>query len=169
MRFLPEFRAKNQSALERSPSIRIPPLSSILGPDDEDLCLCPVRALRRYLSVISRPANCRKLFISCNPQYDKDVSVASTSRWISQVVRMAYTKLGSELGAARAHELRAWSASLAHAKSLPLREIMESAYWKSESSFTDFYLRDVSLQRQDGTRAISTVVAAQRVLNTTHL
>lgn len=166
--FLPEFRAKNQGLMERSPTIRIPPLSSILAPDDEDRCLCPVRALRRYLSSVSssRPGTCRKLFLSVNPNYSKDVSKASIARWAMDVVRLAYASEGATLLSSRAHELRAWSASLALSQSVPLQDILDAAYWKSENTFSNFYLRDVSLARRDGSRGIGSVVAAQRALTT---
>lgn len=167
LKFLPEFRAKNQGALERSPNIRIPPLSSILGPDDEDRCLCPVRALKRYLAVTSgsRPPTCRKLFLSLNPDYKKDISVATIARWTMEVVRLAYAHWGGgSLETVRAHEVRAWSASLALTQSVALHDILEAGYWKSANTFVDFYLRDVCCRRQDGTSGISAVVVAQRAL-----
>ena len=164
--FLPEFRAKNQGALERSPKIRIPPLSSILAPDDEDRFLCPVRALARYLKVVSstRHPSCRKLFVSLNPEYNKDISVSTIARWIMETVRLAYNSVGSSLPPSRAHELRAWSASVALHQSVPLRDILEAAFWKSESTFSNFYLRDASAAHQDGSHSISSVVVAQRAL-----
>lgn len=167
LRFLPEFRAKNQSAGDRSPSVRIPPLSSILGPDDEDRFLCPVRALRSYLRLISgvRPTGCRKLFLSHNPEYQKDVSVSTTSRWVSEVIKRAYAASGAEVLSTRAHEVRAWSASLAFAHSIALKDIMEAAFWKSESTFSDFYLRDASFRRLDGSSGISTLAVSQTTVS----
>ena len=46
LRFLPEFRAKTQRPEDSFPIVVIPPLTSILTPDDPDVTLCPVRALR---------------------------------------------------------------------------------------------------------------------------
>lgn len=165
LHFLPEFRAKNQRPEDSSPSVRIPPLSSILAPDDEDVTLCPVRALRRYLEMTrDRPSGCRKLFVSINPNYSKDVSSNTIARWVSSVVRLAYARAGASLPSSRAHEVRAWAASLAAHQNVPLRQVLDAAYWKSESTFLNFYLRDCSATRQDGTCGIASVVAAQRAL-----
>lgn len=166
LNFLPEFRAKNQQASDPSPSVRIPPLSSILAPDDEDVSLCPVRALRRYRSstAASRAPGCRKLFTSINPNCVRDVSANTVSRWVATVVRLAYEKAGQTLPANRAHEVRAWSASLAAARNMPLQEILAAAYWRAESTFINYYLRDCSLSREDGTHSISALVVAQRAI-----
>ena len=169
LKFLPEFRAKNQTATERSPAIRIPPLTAILAPDDDDRFLCPVRALKRYIRVTSplRPRACRKLFLSVNKNYSKDVSVNTISRWVVAVVREAYSLQGESLQEARAHEVRAWSASVALEHSLALADILEAAFWKNERTFLNFYLRDIRLRRQDGSCGLS-LVAAQRALGGSH-
>ena len=166
LQFLPEFRAKNQGALDPSPSVLIPPLTSILAPGDEDRLLCPVRALSCYLAVTAayRPTGCRKLFISLNEKYQKDVSKNTVARWLSDTIKFTYEKAGTQLPSARAHEIRAWSASLAACKNVALKDILEAAFWKSEDTFINFYLRDCALERIDGTRGISSVVAAQRAL-----
>ena len=168
LKFLPEFRAKNQAASERSPVVRIPPLSKILGPDDEDRYLCPVRALKHYLNVTSptRPETCRKLFISINPNFAKDVSVSTVSRWVSDVVKLAYATKLESLPSSRAHEVRAWAASLALEHSVALQDILDAAFWKSESTFANFYLRDSRIQRADGSCGIATLAVSQQVIST---
>ena len=167
LRFLPEFLAKNQSPGVPSPVILIKPLTSILCPDDEDRLLCPVRALRLYRrrSNPLRAVSQRRLFISLNPDYDRDISKVTLARWLTGVIQRAYEKVGgcNELSV-RAHEIRAWSASLAFAHSLPLATIMEAAFWRSQGTFIEFYLRDVSRLREDGSRGIQSLVAAQSVL-----
>ena len=168
LRFLPEFLAKNQVPGEPSPVIFIKPLSSILCPDDEDRLLCPVRALRLYRrrSKPLRAVSQRRLFISLNPDYNRDVSKVTLARWLTGVIQKAYEKVGgcNELSA-RAHEIRAWATSLAFAHSLLLTAIMEAAFWKSQGTFIEFYLRDVSRLREDGSRGIQSLVAAQSVLS----
>ena len=165
LKFLPEFLAKNQTPSDPSPSIRIRPLTDFLCPDDPDRKLCPVRALKRYLKFTrSLRKSQRQLFISHNPFYGKDITSSSISRWLKLVIKNAYASSSMETESSRAHEVRAWAASSAFAQSWCLREVMEAVYWRSESSFTSFYLRDVSLTRGDGTRGISTFVAAQQVV-----
>ena len=63
------------------------------------------------------------------------------------------------LSQARAHEVRAWSTTLAAANSVRLDDILQATYWKSWNVFTDFYLRDVSAVRLDGLHSLSAVVA----------
>ena len=165
LNFLPEFLAKNQNASDPSPSIHIRPLTGFLCPDDIDRTLCPVRALKRYLRFTrSLRKSQRKLFISHNPFYSKDISTSSISRWLKLVIKNAYANSSMDLGSTRAHEVRAWAASSAFAHSWSLQDVMKAAYWRRESSFINYYLRDVSLTRGDGTRGISTFVAAQQVV-----
>ena len=66
---------------------------------------------------------------------------------------------------ARAHEVRAWASSLAFAHSIPLSEVMQSAFWKSQGTFIEGYLRDVSRFREDGSRGIQSLVVAQSVIS----
>ena len=166
LHFLPEFRAKNQADSDPSPVVRIPPLSSILADDYDDVRLCPVRALRRYLAVTSptRPVGARKLFLSVNSNFKKDISANTLARWLRTVVQLAYGREGLPLPQARAHEIRAWSASITAARNMPLTDILQAAYWKSEDTFINFYLRDCALTRGDGSHGISSLVAAQRPL-----
>ena len=86
--FLPEFLAKNKVPGSLSPVIVIPALTSILCEDDEDRFLCPVRALKQYLTR-TRPFRGkyhRRLFISYNPDYTSDISLQSLSRWIMWIL-----------------------------------------------------------------------------------
>ena len=110
-------------------------------------------------------ANRRKLLLSFNPTYRKDITVASVSRWIREVIRGAYAaEDGNVLDHnPRAHEVRAWAASLAFAHSYSLLDVLQAAYWRSSSPFIKCYLRDVSIVHEDGSMAISCVAAQARV------
>ena len=164
LKFLPEFLAKNQDPSDPSPCIVIRPLTDFC-PDDPDLKLCPVRSLKRYLKFTrSLRKSQRKLFISFNPFHSRDISTASISRWLKLVIKSAYTSASLDINSVRAHEIRAWAASTAFAHSWSMRDVLGAAYWRSESPFISFYLRDVSLRREDGTHGIS-FVAAQQVIS----
>ena len=99
-----------------------------------------------------------------NPRYDKDISRATISRWLCEVVRHAYDREGQGIsgGLVRAFETRAWSASLAFTHNHRLQDVLNAAYWKSESTFINHYLRHVSRLRQDGCKGISSAVVAQQ-------
>lgn len=169
LRFLPEFLAKNQRPGESLAHICLRPLTTILAPDDEDRTLCPVRALRFYLRR-SRPLRSpqhRRLFVSFNPEFKRDVTKATLSRWITTTIKDAYRSFNLTLppGNPRAHEVRALSASLAAAHQLPLNSVLEAAFWRSEDSFINFYLRDTALLRDDGSRGIGSMVVAQNIIS----
>ena len=169
LRFLPEFLAKNQRPGEKLAPIRLRPLTSILAPDDDDQSLCPVRALRTYIRR-SRPLRSpqhRRLFVSFNPDFKRDITKATLSRWIATTIKEAYRSFDIALpaGNPRAHEVRALSASMAASHQLPLNAILEAAFWRSEDSFINFYLRDTAHLREDGSRGIGSIVVAQHLLS----
>ena len=169
LKFLPEFLAKNQAPDQLSPSLCILPLETILAPDDRDVTLCPVRALRRYLHFTKTLRfGKRRLFISHNPSKVGDIRRPTISRWISEVIESAYKAEASDTAhtSSRAHELRALAASLHFNHSWRLQDVLEASFWRSRNSFIEFYLRDIEALRQDGSHGIASVVAAQRQVST---
>ena len=168
LKFLPEFVAKNQPLGLPSPPICIKALTPLLCPDDEDRTLCPVRALKIYIerTKFLRSPLKRRLFVSIREDKKSDISRASVSRWIKNVIKSAYDKAEAEdkssLKNTRAHEIRAWASSIAWANNTSLQDIMQAAYWFGRATFFQFYLRDVSNKKADGSRGIS-MVAAQQV------
>ena len=74
--------------------------------------------------------------------------MVTLARWLAQTVQDAYKRMRSlELLSSRAHEIRAWAASLAWAHSVSLSALLDAAYWRSQGTFMVFYLRDVSRLR----------------------
>ena len=63
---------------------------------------------------------------------------------------------------ARAHEVRAWAASIASLK-YPMGVVLNAAYWRSADVFISHYLRDIERIRDDGSSGLPSVVAAQTV------
>ena len=166
LKFLPGFLAKNQPLDTPSPPIVIKPLAPVLCPDDIDIFLCPVRCLKRYVKRTKhlRSQLKRRLFVSPLEGKHSDITVSSISRWIKNVIRQAYNQSKASMpDDVRAHEVRAWASSLAWANNTSLKAIMEAAYWFGTPTFFNFYLRDVTQSRLDGSHGIS-VVAAQQVL-----
>ena len=164
LRFLPDFLAKNQSPNSPSPSILIKPLSSILAHDDPDRTLCPVRALRAYRErTKGMRLGRRRLLLSWNERYHKDITKNTISRWIREVISSAYKNLPADQRCvkARAHEVRAWASSMAFSFTKSLKEVLDAAYWKSEDTFINFYLRDISRLNEENVGGISSVVVAQ--------
>lgn len=177
LRFLPEFRAKNQRPSDPSPVIVIPPLDRLVGRQDPDYVNCPVRALKIYRKRSNRfrALSQRQLFLSVNLDYSKDIRPTTLSRWISNLITQAYkSQVGQVRGwgvgacwpllSARTHETRAWASSLAASRSSSIADVLEAAYWRSEDVFISHYLRDVARRREDGAWGLPSLVAARSLL-----
>ena len=138
----------------------LPPFSALMTKT-----LCLVRALRIYRRRTSVTRH--RLFISWNEGYVQDIRRSSVSRWLVQVISAAYVRSGFDLLGVvpRPHEVRAWASSLAFAHSRSLRDIMEAAYWRSQATFIQFYLRDVSRLRDDGSHGVASAVVAQQAVS----
>ena len=163
LNFLPEFRAKNQDALHSSPAIEIKSLIT----DDDDRYNCPVRALRYYLSRTESYRRLRRrLFLSVRPGYTYDLSQNALSLWIRCLITNAYKaeKLAPPKGASKTHEVRKLSTSLGFSKNVSLADLMKSAYWRSQNTFTSHYLLDITVKKRDDTYGINSLVAATTLI-----
>ena len=87
----------------------------------------PYRRLRmsyyRTRTRFSRGRHTSRLFVAMQPNFPRDVTLQSFSRWVKQAFRHAYNISASDFSV-RAHEVRAWSAFLAFRHSVPLADIL---------------------------------------------
>ena len=90
------------------------------------------------------------------------------ARLISTIIKRAYESPRLSVLHPRAHEVRALSASLALVHNLPLEVILDSATWRSQNTFINQYLRDITRLREDGTYGIASVVVSQRAASALH-
>lgn len=65
----------------------------------------------------------------------------SIPKWIVNTIKIAYTD--KSLEGVRAHNVRSFSSSWPLFQGTPIEDIMEAASWKSENTFTSFYMRDM--------------------------
>ncbi|MCG7867313.1 MAG: hypothetical protein JAY74_13235 [Candidatus Thiodiazotropha taylori] len=160
----PGFLAKNQLPDCLPEPIVIPGLTKFSGSDSDDRLLCPVRALLLYLKrVKSIRAGRNRLFLPIKGS--KDISPSTISRWIRNVIKLAYADLTSaDLSFFRisAHEVRALASSWAYWNSVALDDVVRAAYWRANSTFSSFYLRDLAPIRND-TLTLGPIVAAQSI------
>ena len=142
------FLAKNQRASDPPRAFTIHALNKLV-PSGEDELLCPVRALRRYLAYTESYRGDRtKLFLNRRHSSRVDVGKPTVSRWIREAIIACYDMVAPEdraeaLGA-HAHQVRGLAASMCVARNRPIKEVMSAAYWRSESCFTAFYLKDMA-------------------------
>ena len=152
-----EFLAKNQLANQPPRKFRLQALKN-------KKILCPVRAVRIYLDKTKDLRKDRtKLFISMVKSSTKIIGIRGISRWLRDTIVECYRMgapqdMDDTLGA-HAHEVRALAASLAVAGHRPIKEVMRAAYWRSESCFTKFYLKDMA-KYQNQNEGHATVAAS---------
>ena len=173
--YLPEFRAKTESAVNPLPrSFCVRSLKDFVGDLPDELLLCPVRALRSYLartsSLSSRP---RALFVSPRSP-SRSLSKNALSFFLRNVISRAYSSSfsasssGSSSSASapsssRAHSVRGVATSWVFARNASLSSILAAAPWSSSSVFTSFYLSDVQFSSSLGF-SLGPVVAAGSVV-----
>ena len=85
-----------------------------------------------------------KLFLAINKPH-KPVSAQTISRWIVQLIKKAYKKENRDVGTIKGHSTRSVGPSWALFKGVSMKNIMDSADWSQPTTFTKFYLKDVSV------------------------
>ena len=168
--FLPKTRAAAEGAHAFSP-IRIPALTDLVGPEEPDATLCPVRMLRVYLDRTSAfRRGRRRLFISFQPNRESEISIQTLSIWVKDLIQHVYQT--ADIDALRlykvtAHQVRHISMSLASAYNVSLEAVVRSGMWTNSSTFTNHYLADArSTTRQVDRFRLGPLIAAQSVVNT---
>ena len=159
--YLPEFVAKTETGLNPIPrEFRLRSLSSVVGREDEERLLCPVRALHQYLQTTSSSWP-RNLFVSVRDP-KRPMSKAAISFFLRDTIKTAHESFPGDLGPlfkVRAHDIRGIATSMLLWKNSSIASILEAACWKTHSVFADYYLRDI--QRQEGdVSALGPVIAA---------
>ena len=167
------FLSKNQLASDGPNVVQpvvIPALKPILDSSlSQDRSLCPVRSLRYY---VDKTKDLREgkhlLFISFKSGFSGDIQRATISSWIKQTVILAYQESDLEtqkLSRVKAHDVRSMAASLAFKGGVSLDHILGACFWKSHTTFTNFYLKDVSWKSKEGSEySLGSVVSAQHIV-----
>ena len=167
--FLPDFVAKTQNPSvpdSHFEEFSVPVLDDFVGDDRDGLLLCPSRALRKYLSRTEqyRPG-IEYLFISMGGR-KKRVSCNTISFWLRSVISMAHIFALEEDCRSlrvRAYEVRKVATSLLFKRNCMVHQVLKVGTWSAQSTFSAFYLRDVTHRHLD-TFSICLVVAAQQVV-----
>ena len=126
--------------------------------------LCPVRAIKYYLvkSKAVRKAEVNQLFVTiAKGRQGKALSKASVSRWLTDVITMAYVHFGKSPPEVKAHSTRAVATSMANLRGAQTQDIYNAATWASGHTFVKHYRLDVVNERMSSIS--STVLGAARV------
>ena len=111
-----DFIAKNQQPGQPDRLFHIPPLSQIVGSEDEcELMLCPVRSLKQFIHVSAQRRGSRqRLFIPVNQTVKGEISKNSISYWLKKTIMLAYTSKGLPPPTTNnPHEIRAVASTMA--------------------------------------------------------
>ncbi len=172
LQFDPSFVAKTQKPSDPSTglsTVTIPALAPSVEEGLPDRTLCAVRAIRYYVDHTSSfRAGRKRLFLPIQTGRLKDISKNTLSHWAKDVILRAYASAteedaGLSLRNASVHELRALSTTLLFHKSQSLTAVMEAACWRGNTTFSTFYLRDLSLTL-GGLTSLGPFVAGQEVV-----
>jgi integrase len=166
--FVPKTRLASEGTAVLQPVV-IKALTKVLPSElQEDRSLCPVRAVRYYMKKADELRGTRKkLFIAYKKGFDKDreIHMNTVSSWLKKVIKLAYEGASDEDNRVlniKAHHVRSMAASWALLNQASMEDIMGACSWKSHNTFTQFYLKDLSLIRED-MHHLGPVVAASHV------
>jgi hypothetical protein len=166
----PQFVAKTELNNKGSDILKLVQVKALTKelPDDEigDRALCPVRALRFYLQKTEDIRDSRKkLFIAYKKGHKDEIHMNTISSWLKKTILLAYENAGAEdhqIIGVKAHQVRGVAASWALHTNASLSDIMAACTWKSHTTFSEFYLKDMSLIRDDMYQ-LGPVIAASHV------
>ena len=129
-----------------------------------DRSLCPVTALHYYLDRTSDLRAQAEQGVSLQG-FNKDISPATISSWIKQTVILCYELSNQEaltLRQVKAHDVRAFAASMAFQSGISLEQILSACHFKSYNTFIQFHLKDVAWA-DSKLFQLGPVVAAQQI------
>ena len=171
LRAASSFISKTQMALKGPKCLltcRIPSLSATLDRSmTEDRSLCPVRALRFYLERVAAWRGDRTaLFVSMKKGHKGEIAPATISSWLRKTVLECYQLAQPDdltVTRVKAHDVRALSTSLAFHRQASFEQIIQAGRWSNHSTFTEFYLKDLSLV-EDSLLSLGPLVSAETVV-----
>jgi len=134
--------------------VTIQSLATHVGRDlVDDRKLCPVRALKTYLARTQKlRKDTRRLFISFKLGKSGDICRNTISSWVVQLIKLVYDQNNDKartLSGVRAHDVRGLAASWAARGTYSMDQLMQACSWSSHTTFTSFYLKDLSAIKDD--------------------
>ena len=109
----------------------------------EDRTLCPVLALRYYLDRTKDLRGSRSLiFISFKKGHTSYIRPATLSSWLKQTILLCYKQADQQAFdwvQVKAHNIKAFCGGVS------VDQIMQVCHWKVHNTFTNFYLKDLTI------------------------
>jgi len=165
--FMPKSGMLRPDALK---SIKIYSLRSTMkGLEEDDYSLCPVESLKAYMNRTCQLRSPTKqlLFISVLDGFNKDVRKNTVSGWIKNLILYCYqnpSPFACELTGTRTHDIRGFAHSFIFRGTVAMEDLMQSGSWKSHSTFTKNYLKDLTELDSEQLLRLGPIVAAQKIV-----
>jgi hypothetical protein len=111
----------------------------------------------------------KNLFISLWRRDDKEIHKNTISSWIKELLLVCYqnpSKEALELSGTGSHEIRKLASSIVFRDTSSLEDILKVGFWKNQnqSTFTSFYLKDLSVLNGENMRSLGPIVAGQKIV-----
>ena len=162
----PGFVAKNAVAKGKPLDPFVIPSLQAHSPDDRSLC--PVRCIREYGRRTKKFRGEKKnLFVSYQAGRKNEICKNTISSWIKNLLQFCYKNPQEEtlsLAGLGSHEIRRVAATLVYRGTVSIEDVMRAGSWKVHSTFTDFYLKDLSVIDGKRMKRLGPIVAAQKVV-----
>ena len=166
------FLAKNERPSDPWPeSFRVKNLSDIVGHEDDERSLCPVRALRYYLDRTEKLRGPSASLWCSVKTPSRPLSKNAISYFLRELIRESHSNLQEDGMASckvRAHEIRAVATSLAFRHNMSLSNILKATFWKCRSVFASHYLKEVETTFNNcstlGSLSVAGMVLGEEVL-----
>ena len=102
--------------------------------------LCPVRALKKYLSVTQRYRRGRKRLFLPLAEYKEDFNADALTEWVKALIIKVYFECSDSQAILFhcLHEMRGMAASWAALHSVSMTSIMKAVEWRSHNTFTKY-------------------------------
>ena len=125
-------------------------IESFVDKDLDVVTLLPI-----YLKKVKQlRTDVNSLFVTHVKPY-KRPSAQTVSRWLVQLIQMAYEKEGLILDKVTGHSTRALAPSWAEFKGVPVSEILRVADWASAKTFYSHYWRQLERKVNDAVLSVS--------------
>ena len=164
-----DLMAENQNPSVHDPQFdefMVLSLDNFVDSDRDELLLCTIRALCKYLSRTEQYCpGIEGLVISAGMR-KKRVSRNTISLWLWSVISFAHSSALEEdcrSPRVRAREVRKFAMFLLFKRNCAVHQVLKAGAWSAQSTLSSFYLRDVTHRHLD-TFSIGPVVAAQQVM-----
>ena len=162
---------KSRGVAKKPKVISFPGLQSLCSEGlERERTLCPVRALKVYLSRTEeiRFSSQRTLFLSFDQtrHKHKPVHKNTLSSWVRQTIKYCYknaSERNANLVSARAHDLRGMATTLAFGGSAEMEDILQAGSWTTPNTFISHYLKH-SVMTPEGKNKLGPIVAAQHIV-----